>query len=362
MSASLQTVSQNKPSFTELTADVQHHLMRLVNQQVDPTQRIKWLYWMRDSLACQNDAEQIVPIEPHWPTNILELMLIGCQQLCDWSLEVILRQELAQRLQHKEHQLTGDTQQLQNCADLICILVKYGRIDLAYEESCHGVLKWPKDERLSNLYSAVCRKRQGHSYQLSDLTDHEIQLTPMGEEHLEAFAWQYADPNVAKLCNLPDFNSDQDWFSWLDESLYSPSDHLFAVIHQEWGFIGSVSLRIKHNLGFFYYWLGRDFQGYGFGPRATDILMHLGQKYHAMSCCYAKVYPHNKPSQRAITKLGFTQLPYSMPENPENELLYYLGPEKSQHRLFAEAQQVFMVAEPHLSLIPWHLDELCCAV
>ena len=47
---------------------------------------------------------------------------------------------------------------------------------------------------------------------------------------------------------------------------------------REWGFVGSVSLVMHGEVGFFYYWIGRDFQGYGIGPEAVQLLLQAARE------------------------------------------------------------------------------------
>ncbi|SHE43588.1 GNAT family N-acetyltransferase [Vibrio gazogenes] len=152
----------------------------------------------------------------------------------------------------------------------------------------------------------------------------EITLTLLEPLHIDAYRWAYtkqsdANKSVATLCNLPDFHNDGDWLSWLHDCRHYPNHYLYAVIHQEWGFIGSVCLEVFNGTGFFYYWLGEDFQGYGLGPQAVTLLLNIGEQQKGMRCCYAKVYDHNLPSQKALTKIGFTALPIQVSSAANNE-------------------------------------------
>lgn len=110
---------------------------------------------------------------------------------------------------------------------------------------------------------------------------------------------------------------------------------VFAVLHREWGFVGSVSLILHRGAGFFYYWVGADFQGRGFGPEAVSILLRLARDVYGMRTCYAKVFSGNHRSQRGLSKLGFRPMSVQAALPDDDERFYRLGvdvPEAAANR------------------------------
>ena len=95
------------------------------------------------------------------------------------------------------------------------------------------------------------------------IEDETLRLEPLGHHHCADFAWQYWDPDIARLCCLPVFADDAAWHRWLDECWGYGDQRLYAVLHRDWGFVGSVSLTLHEDLGFFYYWIGSRFPGAG---------------------------------------------------------------------------------------------------
>jgi RimJ/RimL family protein N-acetyltransferase len=361
MSASKQIDPLQQSELQISEEDVRFHLMHLVNNPMEACNRFNSICWLREIFsfsAWENQVHDNNNNSPPLPEVILKLMLLACEQLSDWPLEIYLRKKIQKSLNRPDNSNADEILHISNNDALICAYVKNGQIDLGHEEALKCVLTWPHNERLSLLYHFVNEKHYEHPYHPSDLTSNELSLTPLKLEHLEAFAWQYSEPSVAELCNLPMFDSDSQWQNWLNDNTEEQDQYLYAVIHHNWGFIGSVAIRIRQGIGFFYYWLGKDFQRKSFGPLASKILFHISEKYHGMSCCYAKVYPYNFASIKALGKLGFHQLPYSMPLGEENELLFYLGPNKSKQKQFAEAQNVFIPDDASQSLIPWSFDGL----
>ena len=167
-------------------------------------------------------------------------------------------------------------------------------------------------------------------------------LVPMSEQHLEVFSWVYDHQSIAHLCNLPEFECDQHWLNWLHSCQANEHVYLFAIMHPQWGFIGSVSLELFNGVGYFYFWLGLDFQRQGFGPKAVDRLFSIGCDHLGLRCCYAKVYDYNQPSQKAMVKLGFKRLPVTLQPPADNEWLYHCGPDKSAQQIVSELEQMFV--------------------
>jgi RimJ/RimL family protein N-acetyltransferase len=189
----------------------------------------------------------------------------------------------------------------------------------------------------------------------TDWGDGELRLEPLAHHHLSDFAWQYDDPAIAELCCLPHFQQDVDWHRWLD-GLYALGDQrIFALLHREWGFIGCVSLIMHGSVGFFYYWLGRDFQGNGLGPRAVSMMLAMAQRDYGMRCCHAKVFDYNTASRRALEKLGFEALGICGVAPDDDELFYRWGEAQpladvveELHRLLAVMQSDTRAAMPVL--------------
>ncbi len=168
-----------------------------------------------------------------------------------------------------------------------------------------------------------------------------LRLEPLGHHHCEDFARQYYDPAIAELCCLPDFASSAHWHRWLDDCWACGDQRLYAVIDPDWGFVGSVSLILHQGVGFFYYWIGRDFQGHGLGTAAVRLLLDDAAEYHGMRACYAKVFEHNVPSRRALAKLGFEPLDVRPAPPDETEMLYRLGPPQPRQRTVEDLHELF---------------------
>jgi RimJ/RimL family protein N-acetyltransferase len=169
-----------------------------------------------------------------------------------------------------------------------------------------------------------------------DWGDADLSLEPMAHHHASDFAWQYHDPAIAQLCCLPDFDAPGEWHRWLDD-VYGYGDQLvYAIEHRDWGFVGCASLVVHEGVGFFYYWLGSDFQGRGLGPRAVSLLLAMAQHEYGLQCCYAKVFDYNLRSRRALEKLGFADLGMRGAGDDADQLFYRWGKECTRESVIKE--------------------------
>ena len=210
----------------------------------------------------------------------------------------------------------------------------------ALEHARHYLLAHPRCVQGEEEYAAVVRWRAFRAHYGLDgapIGDGDgLMLEPLAHHHLGDFARQFSDPAIAELCCMPHFASDEHWHRWLDET-YGYGDQLpFAVIHAEWGFIGEVSLVLQGEVGFFHYWIGPNFQGNGFGPRAVTLLLDQAAARWGLTTCYAKVFDYNTPSRRALAKMGFEALDIRAAALDEEELFYRLGPAVERAAMVAE--------------------------
>lgn len=167
-----------------------------------------------------------------------------------------------------------------------------------------------------------------------------LRLEPLAHHHAADFAWQYYDPAIAERCCLPHFDDEAQWHRWLD-TVHGYGDQLvFAVLHRDWGFVGCTSLVLHAGIGFFYYWIGRDFQGREFGPCATALMLEGARRRFGLRSCYAKVYDDNLPSRRALAKMGFDDLGICAAVPEQRQLFYRQGEPQVRERIVAELHEL----------------------
>lgn len=233
---------------------------------------------------------------------------------------------------------------------------RLGNMDAALSACRRNLLLHPASTWSLEQHRA-CVEWQAFIDRVPPIEDERLRLEPLGHHHCADFAWQYWDPDIARLCCMPVFHEDAAWHRWLDECWGYGDQRLYAVLHRDWGFVGSVSLTLHEGLGFFYYWIGRDFQGHGLGPAAVRLLLADAFERHGMRACYAKVFEHNVPSRRGLARLGFEALDFRPAPPHDDELLYRLGPPQGRwdsaealHELFARMGSQTRVAVPHVPM------------
>lgn len=304
-------------------------LSRLTIGEIQSYNRLDIMLALRHGLARNSNL-----LSPEEVENLVAL----ARYLCDWPI-LIKMQQLGLWRPFAEEEAIAEIQLGEFDRALVKVQLALSRqptnVDLI--QACHDIqqlfLKMP--------------------YQQKDLNSNELSLTPLSLNHLADFAWQYADTSIAERCNLPKFTSSQQWMAWMQLCQQDKHRHLFAVMHAEYGFIGSVSLQTFNDVGFFYYWIGTDFQGKGLGPRAVEILLTLAKKYHGLTSCYAKIFDYNKPSHVAINKLTFTRLPFTAKAPSESEVFYYRGAMLSERQHHRQLQWLLEQLKSDIELTPF---------
>ncbi|MDQ1812079.1 GNAT family N-acetyltransferase [Massilia sp. CCM 9210] len=243
-----------------------------------------------------------------------------------WPLAVAVGESL-----HREHRLDGAGTKY-----LIDACTSLGDTDFAIHIAVSMQLAYPAQRVYAQIHRDLIAWRDWRDApaQLAGaaLEDKNLILEPLGHHHVASFAWQYDDPAIAELCCLPRFEDDASWHRWL-ESIYACGDQrIFAVMHREWGCIGCVSLILHCRIGFFFYWIGPDFQGAGFGPRAASLMLEGARQFFDMRCCYAKVYDFNSPSLKALARIGFDDLGICGAPPDNDQVFYRLGEPQSRER------------------------------
>lgn len=275
-----------------------------------PAQRLTYLLELR----------HVIQQQPSLPADELEKILLLANHLCDWSL-----------IKHIGSLYSSGLQGQQNMSLMAYADWKLGHWEQAYHSLQQQMFQYPNRQEIYLLYLDLLNYAdlQGlHRFARPEQAP-ELSLEPLSEHHCQEFMWQYWDPDIPRLCCLPELYTEQDWFNWLHQQQSFHDQSTFAVLHGQWGFIGVVSLIVHQGVGFFYYWLGKDFRAQGLGTQAASLLLALGTEYFGIDCCYAKVFSHNVSSQKAMGKLGFKPLPFNAASPDESECLYYWGEVKT---------------------------------
>lgn len=171
--------------------------------------------------------------------------------------------------------------------------------------------------------SARMRRWQALSwYRPQAARDAELVLEPLDAGHADAFHVQYRDPQIGILARLPELDSAAAVEAWIEDQARAPGRASYAVMHAELGFVGVVSMQRHRDAAYFYFWIGCDHQGRGFGQRAGRLLCAqagLG----GVRRLYTSVYADNLRSHDALRALGFEDLDIRA-EPPDADLVFMM--------------------------------------
>lgn len=291
-------------------------------QALAPASRIAWLIRLREALHHAWAA----------PVCIRETLIRLAWAWADWPLLLAIceRMEAAAELPDWADALMATAQ------------LRLGAAQTALVRARILALLHPQDRWAAEMHDALRRWIAFAERTAPAIVGDALRLEPLGHHHAEDFAWQYFDPAIAARCCLPTFADGAHWHRWLDRCWSYGDQRLYAVIHAEWGFVGSVSLILHDGIGLFYYWIGRDFQGHGIGPAAARLLLEDARAAGRMRICYAKVFEDNAPSRRALQKLGFDALDFRPAPPNADEVLYRLGPPQARLGSVEELRALFV--------------------
>jgi len=177
---------------------------------------------------------------------------------------------------------------------------------LLHEEFAARAAHW----RTLDWYHAACAR------------DGDLALEPLGAEHVDAFFDQYRDPQIGILTGLPDFESPDAVRAWIISRGNDAGRASYAVMHADAGFVGVVSLHASEGSGYFYFWIGCDYQGREYGRRAGRLLQ-LQAAAWGVPYLFTSVYTDNQRSLDALESLGFRRM-NTRAKPPDDELIFML--------------------------------------
>lgn len=134
-----------------------------------------------------------------------------------------------------------------------------------------------------------------------------IVLEPFDLSHAEAYTRQYRDPQIAVMTGLPALKTVDEVRHWIGEQEKEKGRVNFAVMHQDWGFVGFINLAVSEHAAFFCFWTGVDFQGAGFATAAGRLACAYAAT-QGVPVMLTSAYKDNHRSIRALRRIGFREM------------------------------------------------------
>ncbi len=134
-----------------------------------------------------------------------------------------------------------------------------------------------------------------------------ISLEPLDPTHAEALCHQYRDSQIAVMTGLPAMSGVDQVREWIRESDQEPGRVNYAVMHDDWGFVGFINLAVSQHAAFFCFWTGVDFQGQGFATMAGRLAFRRAEEC-GVPLMLTSAYKDNHRSIRALKRLGFREI------------------------------------------------------
>ena len=328
-------------------------LVALNDTAIEGKDRLYWMLTFRDWIKVNLGADGLCREQstPEQKLTCLSLINQLAYRICDWPLMIDIYDYLSTIRQATQ----ADEYDEQFMVEVLHCAVAYwqlGLLDSSSELLIRYIPHFGEGSPLHQFYQQVNRDLESNHFSMSCPDNHELFICPLEEQHLSSFTWVYQDTQIAKLCNLPEFGNDEQWYQWLDTDQVNPDKHVFAVNHLHWGFVGVVSIEIHDGVGFFYYWLGQDFQGGGLGPQAVNLLLEIAQQHMDMTCCYAKVFKNNVASQKAMGKMGFKPVPFRIDHPNDDQMYFYRGEQKSSEIWLQELVNLAAITDIDSKILP----------
>jgi len=202
-----------------------------------------------------------------------------------------------------------------------------GATDDALSRLARAIDLAPDDESCQQLYAELYKRQQAWDactwYDPTVARDKELRLEPLGSEHVSSLLYQYRDPQIAEMTRLPVMHTAEDVEAWMAEQAEDAARMTYAVMHACWGFVGMVNVHCADKAGYFYFWMGSDFQDRGLGQRATALLFRQTDKLGVRDI-YTSAYTDNQRSLHALKRVGFKEVSLRALEPDERLIFLYL--------------------------------------
>ncbi len=265
------------------------------------------------------------PEEVNSETSIADCMLIS-NDLNTWPLTLYMQSNL-----NEAHPQKAQGPRIQLAAAEAAFQMGYLEVSEGFLR--HILLTQPNNSESSQLHHLVndwslfCYEKgiQEPIFVGNDT----LHLQLLGHHHASSFLSIYTQ-QTSYLCRLPVFQDIREWHSWLWEKHADNTELIFAVTHKILGLIGVVSVVLSDDSGFFYYWIGEEFRGQGYGPLAVSMMLDEVSCRWGINTYYAKAFEFNQASLSGLEKLGFQKLDIRAAAPNHDELFFRRGPAQNE--------------------------------
>jgi RimJ/RimL family protein N-acetyltransferase len=155
----------------------------------------------------------------------------------------------------------------------------------------------------------------------------ELGLEPLAGHHATALLAQFRDRQIAAQTMLPVLATLAETDAWISAQAAQPGRMSCAVMHREWGLVGVVSLHARGDAGLFYFWIGSDFRGRGYGLAAATALLTMAQDHAGLREFFAVSGNANAAAIGALAQIGFRALDAAMKTSSGAFGFHYIGDE-----------------------------------
>jgi RimJ/RimL family protein N-acetyltransferase len=159
--------------------------------------------------------------------------------------------------------------------------------------------------------------------------DGPLRIEPLGPEHAADLRFQFRDEQIGTMTRLPAIESLEQAQAWIANETSVAGRHAYAVVHEQWGFVGVVAAHCAQQAAYFYFWIGSDYQHGGFGQRAAQLLF-AQLRAAGLSEIYTSAERINYCSRHVLNKLGFLPLDVKSAPPDDSQEFYYSGDKDKQ--------------------------------
>ncbi|WP_377705331.1 GNAT family N-acetyltransferase [Pseudoduganella sp. UC29_71] len=184
-----------------------------------------------------------------------------------------------------------------------------------------------------------------------------LSATLFGSHHALALWRLQRDPELARRAGVDCLSSIAAAEIWIGDARAHQT--VLAIMHPVCGLIGVAALlvpllEIMHNAGAarFYFWIGSDFQGQGFGTQAMELL-YLVALRQGIRHLFSTVHVDNLGSRRVLEKCGGRALAFGLMGARPGHCFFHVGDDQGDAALHACLAELLAANQANEQLLPY---------